>query len=730
MEEEGHVAKLTPKDPRSKHRYNVFCRLFLCWLDPLFWRGIRKPLEQSDLYVHPEEADSEQLLSRFNRYWSGELDKKKSGGKAYLEIVIFKCLWWRIVLQGVFFFTEMALFVYQSILLGSLTEYFSLSKPSSSDTLNAYLYATGMVAIALCLALIHAYVYLLAQKLGILARITLTGAIYQKTLQINHTNLSRITTGHVINLASNDVQRFETGFYFIHSLWLNVMMVAIITWLNYREIGPSSLYITACVLLLTPLQLLLARAYTKLRFGSALLTDRRVKIMNEVISGMRVIKMYAWEHAFKRLVDKLRKQEIVKILRAALIRAFNFGVYNVAVEIMLLLAFSQYASGGGVVTPGRVFTVLVLTFYMRLISLLFFTGAVHSVAELRVAVVRIQKLLELGDKEDDTDIGLNRLTRDEQGPEGAVKDPHLLQDHDQHNNSVVLLDHMSASWSLDKNKLSLNNINLEVTLSAPLLAVVGPVGSGKSTLLQCLLGELKPIEGTVVLKGKISYASQDPWVFSGTVRDNILFGSHFDKSWYHTVVEACALSKDIEQLPHGDFTLVGERGVSLSGGQKARVNLARAVYHRAQVYLLDDPLSAVDTVVARHIFDKCIHGLLRGSIVILVTHQIQFAMQADKILAIKDGAIEAYGTAQDIQTTGINTSILLGRTGDEESLQCIDEEDEEGDNKDNPPDMLIPLEAKIPHAPSMVSLATYEASEPVAQVQVQAEDSAQGSSLP
>ena len=133
------------------------------------------------------------------------------------------------------------------------------------------------------------------------------------------------------------------------------------------------------------------------------------------------------------------------------------------------------------------------------------------------------------------------------------------------------------------------------------------------------------MEGTVVLKGKISYASQDPWVFSGTVRDNILFGSHFDESWYHTVVEACALSKvvylmmlishnihayissslqDIKQLPQGDFTFVGERGVTLSGGQKSRVNLARAVYHRAQVYLLDDPLSAVDTVVARHIFDK------------------------------------------------------------------------------------------------------------------------------
>lgn len=170
-----------------------------------------------------------------------------------------------------------------------------------------------------------------------------------------------------------------------------------------------------------------------------------------------------------------------------------------------------------------------------------------------------------------------------------------------------------------------------------LLAIIGPVGSGKSSLLHVLLQELPLVSGTLLIKGEISYASQEPWLFAGTIRQNILFGQAMDKQRYNTVVKRCALERDFSLLPYGDKTLIGDRGISLSGGQRARINLARAVYKQADIYLLDDPLSAVDTHVGKELFKQCITGYLKNKIVLLVTHQIQHLQDVHNILYLEDG---------------------------------------------------------------------------------------------
>lgn len=169
------------------------------------------------------------------------------------------------------------------------------------------------------------------------------------------------------------------------------------------------------------------------------------------------------------------------------------------------------------------------------------------------------------------------------------------------------------------------------------MAVIGPVGSGKSSLLHVILQELPLKDGILKVSGKISYASQEPWLFAGTIRQNILFGLPMDKQRYRTVVKTCALERDFSLFPYGDKTAVGDRGVSLSGGQRARINLARAVYKEADIYLLDDPLSAVDTHVGKQLFQECITGFLKFKIVILVTHQIQHLEKVNNILYLDDG---------------------------------------------------------------------------------------------
>ncbi|KAK2183850.1 hypothetical protein NP493_294g01035 [Ridgeia piscesae] len=206
---------------------------------------------------------------------------------------------------------------------------------------------------------------------------------------------------------------------------------------------------------------------------------------------------------------------------------------------------------------------------------------------------------------------------------------------------------------------TLENINFEVR-PRELLAVIGPVGSGKSSLLMALLGELPLREGsTVKLEGKVAYTSQESWIFSASVRQNILFGQPFDKERYETAIRAAALTNDLKMMPDGDQTLVGERGVSVSGGQKARISLARAVYFNADIYLLDDPLSAVDASVGRHLFNQCICGTLRDKPRILVTHQLQYLKAADRILVLKQGHVYGMGSYVELVKSGVDISSLL-----------------------------------------------------------------------
>ena len=249
----------------------------------------------------------------------------------------------------------------------------------------------------------------------------------------------------------------------------------------------------------------------------------------------------------------------------------------------------------------------------------------------------------------------------------------MLQERDKQTNGVsvqkydadksrptVVVENVTGRWNPQETEETLQNVALK---SSPgqLLAIIGSVGSGKSSVIQAILGELPCSEGKISVSGKISYSPQEPWIFSGTVRQNILFGQAHDKDRYSRVLSACALEVDLEQWEAGDRTLVGERGVALSGGQKARVCLARAVYREADTYLLDDPLSAVDVHVGRHLFSKCIRGILKRKAVILVTHQLQYLQEADEILVLKNGRVAERGDFQHLVQKGMDFSSFLAQ---------------------------------------------------------------------
>lgn len=197
---------------------------------------------------------------------------------------------------------------------------------------------------------------------------------------------------------------------------------------------------------------------------------------------------------------------------------------------------------------------------------------------------------------------------------------------------------VTTKWNT-KSPFSLSDLNFDVH-GSQLVAIVGPVAAGKSSILHIILRELEIDSGEITIDGKISYSSQEPWLFDATVRQNILFGEPFDGERYRTVIDVCSLEPDFQLLPAGDLTFAGESGICLSGGQKSRINLARAIYRRANIYLLDDPLSAVDAAVAKHIFNRCIKGFLCNKLCILVTHQEQFIGDANRIIYLRDGKIQ------------------------------------------------------------------------------------------
>ncbi|KAG8452202.1 hypothetical protein GDO86_004119 [Hymenochirus boettgeri] len=494
------------------------------------------------------------------------------------------------------------------------------------------------------LAILHHLYFYHVLRVGMKLRIAMCHMIYKKALRLSNSAMGKTTTGQIVNLLSNDVNKFDQVTIFLHFLWAGPLQAIAVTVLLWIEIGPSCLAGMAVLLILMPLQTCLGKFFTSLRGKTAAFTDIRIRTMNEVISGMRIIKMYAWEQSFTELVNNIRKKEIEKILRSSYLRGLNLASFFVASKIIVFVTFTTYVLLGNVISASRVFVAVSLYSAVRLTVTLFFPSAVEKVSETKVSIQRIKNFLLLDE----------------------ISKPALEKLEENEENLLVQIQDLTCYWDKTLEIPTLQNISCSLR-PGELLAVIGPVGAGKSSLLSSILGELSKDKGYVDIRGKIAYVAQQPWVFSGTVRSNILFGKEYAQEKYDKVLRVCALKKDLLQLEDGDLTMIGDRGVTLSGGQKARVNLARAVYQDADIYLLDDPLSAVDAEVGRHLFEKCICQALRKKLCILVTHQLQYLSDAKQIVILKEGQMVGKGTFQDLLKSGIDFASLLKSGEDEQT---------------------------------------------------------------
>ncbi|KAL5977121.1 Canalicular multispecific organic anion transporter 1 [Asimina triloba] len=398
-------------------------------------------------------------------------------------------------------------------------------------------------------------------------------------------------------------------------------------------------------------------------------TDKRIGIMNEILAAMESVKCYAWEQSFQAKVQSIRNDELSWFRKAQLLAACNSFLLNSIPVVVTVLSFGMYTLLGGNLTPAKAFTSLSLFAVLRF-PLFMLPNLITQVVNANVSLKRLEELLLAEER-----ILLPNAPLEPGLPAISIKDGYFSWDSK-----------LSALLK-QAEKPTLSNINLDVPVGS-LVAVVGSTGEGKTSLVSAMLGELPPVPNTnssVVIRGAVAYVPQVSWIFNATVHDNILFGSAFQPVRYERAIEVTALAHDLELLPGGDLTEIGERGVNISGGQKQRVSMARAVYSNSDVYIFDDPLSALDAHVGRQVFDKCIKDELRGKTRVLVTNQLHFLPQVDKIILVHEGMVKEEGTFDELSKSGVLFQKLMENAGKLEEQ----EEKTEADENDSPVNQTV-----------------------------------------
>jgi ATP-binding cassette, subfamily C (CFTR/MRP), member 4 len=481
--------------------------------------------------------------------------------------------------------------------------------------------------------------------MGMRIRLQCSGLIYRKAFSLKLSTLDEQAGGKLLNLISNDTTKLEYSPYFAAMMILGPLQLIIIIVLLIKLINVNILSGFLVILLAIPIQALLGKLMDHTRRIILKKCDRRIDLLNEVFNGIKIIKMYCWETPYKGAIEALRKKEIKFQSYLHVIRTVASVIFSVLPGLITYTSISfLYLFTDLPLLPSYI--VLAMSFYMTLsinMGVLFVRG-LQTLICANVSAKRVKDFLL------------------EQEMIKVKFEPADVPE--------IIANKLCTNWSPEHEEtgFSLDNLTFEVKPNQ-LVAIIGPTGSGKSSLLLSIIGEMEKMSGNVEIKGSVFYVAQEPWIFTSSLKQNILFGKPFDRTKFDKITKACCLDVDLNSFPDGENTIIGEKGVNLSGGQRARVSVARALYSDAQIYLFDDPLSAVDSNVQKFLFDQCINGFLKSKIRILVTHQVHHVTNADQIWIINNGRIESNGTYDSLVKQGINMEAFIDTIEKEKQLK-------------------------------------------------------------
>ncbi|CAE7132182.1 unnamed protein product, partial [Rhizoctonia solani] len=537
--------------------------------------------------------------------------------------------------------------------------------------------AIGLFLLQLVSALSIHHGFYRSASTGVLLRTGLITAIYSRATRLTSRARSTLTNGKLVNHISTDVSRIDFATSFAHMAWSAPVQMCICLILLLVNLGWSALTGFAFFVLMAPVQTMVMGRLFAMRKHSMVWTDKRAKLLQELLGGMRVLKFFAWEGPYLERISSFRNNELEKIRSLLLIRSANNAVAFSLPVLASVISFVSYSLSGHTLDPAVIFASLTL-FQMLRMPLMFLPVALSSIADAWNATTRLEDVfvaevltqtriidpsipmaLEVKDGEFSWDGAPpdDALSKGK-GKEGKGKATKTIATTSEKSargpkgEETTARDASAAPGSVANEQakdlvFKLRGINLSLP-RGQLCAIVGTVGSGKSSLLQGLIGEMRKEKGSVTFGGSVGYCPQTAWIQSATVRDNIVFGREFDEARYSEAIRVACLQSDLDMLPSGDLTEVGEKGISLSGGQKQRINIARAVYYNADVVLFDDPLSALDAHVGKAVFQNVIQGALAGRTRILVTHALHFIPQCDYIITMEEGRIAERGTYDEL----------------------------------------------------------------------------------
>ncbi|CAF3572283.1 unnamed protein product [Rotaria sordida] len=613
------------------------------WFNPLMKRGYNSLIiDLNDLCSLPSILWSSCSTFQYHRQLSRSL--LKTFGRSFFLLGILKILGDGLAFGGPIFLNKLISYMEES----------RETEQQDRDLRRGLFLSSILIGTVALASFLNTHFTYRINLLALRCKMYLYTRIYTKTTQLNICKMNRFNMGEIVNFMSTDSDRIVNFFQSFHAFWSLPVQIVIVLYLLYQQIGLTFLTGLAFAIILIPINKVIASKIAKLSQDMMLYKDERVKLVSEIIYGIRTIKMNTYESYFIDQMNNIRQKELRALRGRKYLDAFCVYFWATTPVLISVLTFTTYTLLGNQLTPAKVFTSLAL-FALLISPLNAFPWVINGLVEAHVSLKRVQRFINV------------EPTYLEEYYENIPIDPYSSLDtaflYSLDNPSLdIRINQANFSWNsmdhIESNDISLKDIDLTIVRGS-LVLILGRVGSGKTTLLHSLLAELNKLNGSInvhrVIENGFAYVSQESWIQQMSFRDNILFGKTYNEEWYKKVIDACALKNDIKSLgPAGDHTLIGENGVTLSGGQKARLALARAVYQDKDIYLLDDPLSAVDVHVARHLFSHCICNILKYKTRLLCTHQIQFMEQADYIILIDNGRIIRTGKPNEVLSSAEN----------------------------------------------------------------------------
>ncbi|VDK77147.1 unnamed protein product [Litomosoides sigmodontis] len=650
------LKNMIPLRPSHKHdrsraskvdESGLFSFITFSWIFPYLWAAFRGRLRQDQVWNCSIYDASSVNLARLEYLWKQELVQRPSTPSLFRVVCLF--IKTRIcVACFIFIFCLVFGFIGPVCFVKGL-----ISFAEQPSLYNVYpnlgygiLLAFAILIVETIRVLLYGAMWAVSYRTGIRVRGALLALLYKKLIGVR--SLGTKTGAEIVNIFANDGQRLLDAVLFAPLVLVGPLVLIIGIIYLLIVIGPWSLLGILTFLVFDVAQIVLGKTLVRLRTTAIRKTEKRINLLGEIIRCIRLIKMNAWEESFTNAIKEMRRDEKIDLRKAGLAQSLTVVFGSIVPIVAAVFTFLGLILSGGNLLAGDAFSTLTV-FFIMMFALRMIPYGSRYCAEAFTALKRIQELLlyPVYDQQipfcQDANIAVQ------------FKNATFLWDNrSQANEATSSLEEASERSPVVANEQSssdsavaLKNITLNVR-KKELLGICGPVGSGKTALLNAIIGHLSAKDGSLNVSGQAAFVAQTPWILNQTVQNNILFGLPMNTSRYYKAITVCELTKDLETMLAGDQTEIGERGVTISGGQKARISLARALFANCRIYLLDDIFASLDRQVANRIFKRAVKEMLASRTVLMVTTDIQRLSECDRVCYMEGGQIKAVGTHDEL----------------------------------------------------------------------------------